>query len=125
VSGDLLKIIIGIVIGGILLYLAFRNVDLNKMLFSLKNTNYWYILLAVASLLFSHYLRTLRWMIFLAPFKIIQAWSLFSALIIGYAANTFVPAHLKEFLRAFVVGKKITFIQVQCSHQSFSNDWLM
>ncbi|MCK7511966.1 MAG: hypothetical protein MZV70_53250 [Desulfobacterales bacterium] len=32
--------------------------------------------------------------------------SLFSALLIGYAANTFMPAHLGEFLRALVIGKK-------------------
>jgi uncharacterized protein (TIRG00374 family) len=54
----------------------------------------------------AHGLRALRWRFLLAPVKMLNTWSLFSALLIGYAANTFVPAHLGEFLRAFVVGKK-------------------
>lgn len=106
VGSEIFKIITGILLGGVFLYLAFRNVDTRKMASSLKTANYWYILLAVTSLIFSHYLRTLRWMLLLAPIKKIHSWSLFSALIIGYAANTFFPAHLGEFLRAFVIGIK-------------------
>ena len=101
-----IKFIAGIFIGAIFLYLSFRNVNISEMVNALTKANYWYILLAVFILMFSHYLRALRWQLFLAPIKTIHSGSLFSALVIGYAANTFVPAHLGEFLRAFVLGKR-------------------
>ncbi|MGD8522665.1 MAG: lysylphosphatidylglycerol synthase transmembrane domain-containing protein [Desulfobacterales bacterium] len=101
-----LHLIIGILVGAVFVYLAFRSVDIGQMLGALADANYWYVLLAVLVNMFSHYLRALRWQYFLAPVKIVNSGTLFSALIIGYAANTFVPAHLGEFLRAFVLGKK-------------------
>lgn len=101
-----IKFIAGISIGAIFLYLSFRNVNINDMVNVLTKANYWYILLSISILMFSHYLRALRWQLFLTPIKTINSGSLFSALVIGYAANTFVPAHLGEFLRAFVLSKK-------------------
>ena len=99
-------LIIGILVGAVCVYLAVRGVDIGQMLGALADANYWYVLLAVLVNMFSHYLRALRWQYFLAPIKIVNTGSLFSALVIGYAANAFVPAHLGEFLRAFVLGKK-------------------
>jgi len=40
------------------------------------------------------------------PIKSVDVASLFSALLIGYMANILMPAHLGEFLRAYVLGKK-------------------
>jgi len=105
-NNRLIIFIAGIIVGGIFLFLSLRNVDIGEMFKSLTKANYWYILLSIFILMFSHYLRALRWQIFLAPIKIINSRSLFSALVIGYAANTFVPAHLGDFLRAFVLGKR-------------------
>lgn len=101
-----IKFIVGIFIGAIFLYLSFRNVNISEMVSALTKANYWYILSSIFILMFSHYLRALRWQIFLTPIKTINSGSLFSALVIGYAANTFVPAHLGDFLRAFVLGKR-------------------
>jgi uncharacterized protein (TIRG00374 family) len=105
-NNSAIKFIAGIFIGAIFLYFSFRNVNINEMVNSLSKANYWYILLSIFILMFSHYLRALRWQLFLAPIKTINSRSLFSALVIGYAANTFVPAHLGDFLRAFVLGKR-------------------
>ena len=101
-----LHLIIGILVGAVFVYLAVRSVDLGQMLGALADANYWYVLLAILVNMFSHYLRAWRWQYFLAPIKTVNSGTLFSALVIGYAANTFVPAHLGEFLRAFVLGKK-------------------
>ena len=101
-----LHLIIGILVGAVFVYLAVRSVNISQMLGALADANYWYVLLAVLVNMFSHYLRALRWQYFLAPIKTVHTGSLFSALIIGYAANSLVPAHLGEFLRAFVLGKK-------------------
>jgi len=40
------------------------------------------------------------------PIKRVDVASLFSSLLIGYMANILMPAHLGEFLRAYVLGKK-------------------
>ncbi|MGE5258313.1 MAG: lysylphosphatidylglycerol synthase transmembrane domain-containing protein [Hyphomicrobiales bacterium] len=101
-----LKLIIGLAIGIVFFYLAVRNVNIDQMLAALGQTRYGFVLLSALLMFASHYLRALRWGYFLAPVKRVPAASLFSALMIGYAANTFVPAHLGEFLRAFVIGKK-------------------
>ena len=102
----LIKLSIGILVGAVFVYLAVRGVNIGQMLGALADANYWYVLLAVLVNMFSHYLRAYRWQYFLAPIKAVNTGSLFSALVIGYAANAFVPAHLGEFLRAFVLGKK-------------------
>jgi uncharacterized protein (TIRG00374 family) len=101
-----IRIIIGILVGAIFLYLSFRSVNIDDMLSALANVDYGYTLLAVLVVMLSHCFRALRWRYLLAPIKTINTGSLFSALVIGYAANTFIPAHLGEFLRAFVLGKK-------------------
>lgn len=101
-----IKFAIGILIGAVFVYLAVRSVNISQMLGALADANYAYVLLAVLVNMLSHYLRAPRWQYFLAPIKTVNTGSLFSALVIGYAANAFVPAHLGEFLRAFVLGKK-------------------
>ncbi len=100
------KLGIGILISALCIYLAFRSVDISEMWQAFVMANYWYIFPSVAVNFFSHYLRALRWRYLLDPIRRLDTGSLFSSLIIGYAANTFMPAHLGEFLRAYVLSKK-------------------
>ena len=100
------RLTIGIFIGILFLYVAFRSVDVHKMWQALKTAHYWYLLPAVGTAFFSHYLRAFRWRYLLDPIRRLDTGALFSSLMIGYAANTVVPAHLGEFLRAFVLSKK-------------------
>ena len=100
------KLWIGLLISALFLYLAFRKVDFGQMGYALKRANYWYLPPAILILFFSHYLRALRWRYLLDPIKRLDIGSLFSSLIIGYGANTVTPAHLGEFLRAYVLSKK-------------------
>jgi len=97
---------IGIFIGALFLYVAFRRVDVHQMWQALKTAHYWYLLPAVGAGFLSHYLRAFRWRYLLDPIRRLDTGALFSSLIIGYAANSVVPAHLGEFLRAFVLSKK-------------------
>lgn len=100
------KLGIGIAISAFFLYLAFRQVDLQQMVEALKNSRGSLLILAVLVLFVSHWFRAVRHRYLLAPIKRIGDTSLFSALMIGYMANTFLPAHLGELLRAYVIGKK-------------------
>jgi uncharacterized protein (TIRG00374 family) len=100
------KLALGIAIGAVFFYLAVRRIDIGQMRQALAAADYGWVLIAGVLMLFSHYLRALRWRYFLAPICTVGTLTLFSAVMIGYAANTFMPAHLGEFLRAFVLGKK-------------------
>jgi hypothetical protein len=105
-SRHVLKLIVGFAIGAVFFYLAVRGVNVEQTMTALAQTNYWLVGLSASVMMGAHVLRALRWRFLLAPVKVLNTRSLFSALLIGYAANTFVPAHLGEFLRAFVIGKK-------------------
>jgi len=101
-----LGIISGLLISAVFLYLALHRVDFQKMRIAFKEANYPLLLVAVLTMFLSHWLRALRHRYFLEPIQRIEVGSLFSALMVGYMANTLLPAHLGEFLRAYIIGKK-------------------
>ncbi len=105
-SKNKINLTIGVLISLVCLYLAFRKVNFIEMFQALKGANYWYLIPAVATVFFSHFLRAFRWRYLLDPIRRLRMGGLFSSLIIGYAVNTFMPAHLGEFVRAWVLSKK-------------------
>jgi uncharacterized protein (TIRG00374 family) len=100
------KLILGLAVGAVFFYLAVRRVDADQMLAALAKADYRWMLLSAGVMMLAHVLRAMRWRYFLAPVKSVNTGSLLSALLIGYAANTFMPAHLGEFLRALAIAKK-------------------
>jgi len=103
---NLLKSGIGFIISGLFLYLAFRKLDFAKMMQALKGADYFFLLPSIFIVFFSHWVRALRWRYFLSSIKKVAINRLFSSLMIGYSANTVLPAHLGEFIRAYILGKK-------------------
>ncbi len=99
------RLALGVIISVIFTYLAFRNVDLYRVWSVLHVINYWYLFAAVIILFFAHFIRALRWRYLLDPINRLNIVNLFTSLIIGYAANTFMPAHLGEVLRAYVLSR--------------------
>ncbi len=100
------KALAGIALSLIFMFLAFRQVNFSQMLLALGNANYWYLLPVLAVILLSLFLRSLRWQYLLAPLQKVRIGVLFASLSIGYMANTFLPAHLGEFVRAWHARKK-------------------
>jgi glycosyltransferase 2 family protein len=100
------KLWLGILLSLLFMCLAFRKVDFAQMASAFKDANYWWFIPAMSLMFFSHFLRAVRWKYLLDPIKPLDVPVLFSSLMIGYMANTFLPAHLGEFLRAYMVGKK-------------------
>ena len=99
-------VLIGLAVGAICLLFAFKNVEFHKMWEAFKRAQYLYFIPALAILFFSHLLRAWRWQFLLSPVAQIRLSTLYSALLIGYMVNTFLPAHLGEIFRAYIVGKK-------------------
>lgn len=97
---------IGIALSVVFIYLAFRKVDFSQMAQSFRSANYWYLLPILVILFLSHYLRAVRWRYFLDPVVRLDTGSLFSSLMVGYAANVVMPAHLGEIVRAHMLSRK-------------------
>jgi uncharacterized protein (TIRG00374 family) len=55
--------------------------------------------------LLSYVFRVLRWHYLMRPVQHIGFMPLFRAMMIGFLANNILPAHLGEFVRAYVLGK--------------------
>jgi glycosyltransferase 2 family protein len=100
------KLYVGIALSLLFMYLAFRKVDMGQMASAFASANYWYILPVVIIMFFSHWLRSVRWRYLLMPVQTISVTPLFNSLMIGYLFNTFLPAHLGEFVRAYVLSRK-------------------
>ena len=103
-TNHILKLGLGLAISGFFLYLAFRQIDLSKMGQAFKAVRYPFLLIALLLLFLSHWMRARRHRYFLEPIKPISTGSLFSALMVGYMANTLLPAHLGELVRAVLIG---------------------
>jgi uncharacterized protein (TIRG00374 family) len=100
------KLIIGILISLVFLYLAFRKVDYIELWNALKGANYWWILPNVALVIASMWMRAYRWKFMVNPIKRVGMGSLFSSVMIGFMANNVLPARLGELVRAYSLGNK-------------------
>lgn len=103
---NVLKIVIGFIVSLFFLYLAFRQLDFSLMKNAFSVANYWLLIPSVIVIFLSHWLRSIRWQLLLNPIKQINANNLFTALLIGYSANTILPAHLGEFIRAYIISRE-------------------
>jgi len=97
---------IGILISAVLLFLAFRKVNLGELKLALEGARYVYVIPSVVLMLASLWLRAFRWRFLLNPVKRIGIMSLFHATAIGLMGNNLLPARLGEFMRAHVIGER-------------------
>lgn len=51
-------------------------------------------------------LKAYRWKLFLKPIRELTTWQVMPAMVIGFAFNNLLPAHLGEFVRVYVLGKQ-------------------
>ncbi len=92
-------------ITGVFLYVAFRGTDFEKLLVSLRETNYWWMIPNFACLMGSHFLRSWRWRYMLEPVKPnISLRNLFSGVMVGYMMNNILP-RAGEIVRPYTIGK--------------------
>lgn len=92
-----------IVISG---YYSVKDTDPEDLMNALTGANYLWVLLCVPIILFSHYLRAVRWKIMLKPIiRVKSNYNLFKAVMIGYAANAVTPRG-GELLRPYVYARR-------------------
>jgi len=88
------------------IYVVIKDIDFPILWEILLNVNYFYILLTIPIILFSHVIRALRWKTLLAPVhKAKSLFNLFSGVMVGYAVNAFTPRG-GELVRPFVYARR-------------------
>jgi glycosyltransferase 2 family protein len=96
----------GLAVSAFFVYLFIRNIHLQKLLETLGEADYWYVIPLIFANVFALFLRSVRWKYLLSPVKRIPLLILFPAAFIGFMANVIFPARLGEFARAVIIGKK-------------------
>lgn len=101
-----LKFLVFLIIGIILLWLAFRNVELNRLLDGLKGADYKWVLLSLFFGSLAYLSRARRWVILIQPLGHKPSFmNTFYSLMTGYMANLALP-RIGEITRCVALGKK-------------------
>jgi len=100
------KGISGVIITGITFWLCFRKVDWSSLRQNYSEIQWFWVVLALANVVFSVYLLGLRWKILLRPKAEVSLNELFRVNIISQYWSIILPARGGEVVRAYLVSKK-------------------
>ena len=100
------KFLIGLFISFYFCYIVFKDFDFINFYNTILNLNYIYIIFAFIILIFSVFLRSLRWQLLLKDEKNIPVKSLFELELIGYFGNNILPLRFGEVLRSYFLSAK-------------------
>ena len=100
------KFWLGILISGLFFFLFIKGIDLGSVWKATRESNYFYVFLAIVINVITFLIRAKRWEYLLDPIKRVKFHSLFSAVCIGFMGNSLLPARAGEFIRAYVIGKR-------------------
>lgn len=89
---SILKYVLGLGLGGVLLWLALRGIEFEKLKGYFVQANYLWVALALVVALLSHWFRAVRWkMLIKAAGYESNSLNLFAAIMVGYMVNQAVP----------------------------------
>jgi hypothetical protein len=95
-----------LVLAAVLLVLAFRGVDWQQMLATLRQGRLDYLALTFACLTTAFFLRGLRWRVLLSAERPVSPLDTFWATSVGYLGNGFLPARAGELIRSAMLGRR-------------------
>ncbi len=101
-----LYLALAILLAGVLLFLALRDVSWAEMLEALKHARLEYYALTILLGASTIFFRGMRWGVLLSAQKKINALTMFWATAIGYLGNTLLPARAGEVIRSVMLGAK-------------------
>lgn len=106
-----LSMLAGFIIGGVLLYFAFRSIDFARMLEICRGAKYIYLVPVVFTIMAELLLRGLKWKLLLDPAAKVRLWDAFRLQGAGIALNNVLPLRLGEIMRG-TIGARIFNIPV-------------
>lgn len=100
------KLIAGIIVSSVLIYLSFRGINFQEVADGLRTFKYIYVPSVLVAMLLMHALRSFRWGLILSPIEKVDQFSLFSVSCVGFFAIVAIPARLGELVRPYLITKK-------------------
>ncbi|GAH37722.1 unnamed protein product, partial [marine sediment metagenome] len=100
------KILVGLVITGLALWLSFRKLDWGVLKESFLQVNFFWVILALANTMFIVYALGWRWQILLKSKEKIPLSTLFRLNIVSQYINILIPGRFGEVSRAYLVSKR-------------------
>lgn len=100
------RIIFGLAVSLVSAVVLAFVIDWREFAASLARVNYWYLIPAFACVVASYYCRALQWRYVLGGVRRFPHYPLFRIMMIGFLANTILPARLGEVVRAYVLARK-------------------
>ena len=97
--GRLIRVVGGVIVSLVALFLVIRTVDLEAAAEALRNADMRWIALLFAFIALDVTLRAIRWKLLLKPVADVSLGETYSALLVGYLANNILPARLGELVR--------------------------
>ncbi|RIK21703.1 MAG: TIGR00374 family protein [Anaerolineae bacterium] len=101
-----LRLVIGVLISAVFIWLALRGLHLPDVWVSLRSADYIWLIPSIAVYFLAVWARTWRWDYLLRPMKQIPLRRLFPVVVIGYMGNNVYPFRAGELLRAFVLRQQ-------------------
>jgi glycosyltransferase 2 family protein len=100
------KVILGILISIVLVYLSVRGINLQDVIRDFKNIQLSYVIFFILLVILMQVLRSYRWGVILQPMEKIDQISLFSMTSVGFLAIASIPARIGELARPYLVSKR-------------------
>lgn len=105
-SSPILRVVLGVGLSVLFLYVAVRNVALRDVQIALSQANGLYIVLALGSVALNIFGKGLRWRILLGDSgKRIPFVRVLASLVVGQMLNLLLPARAGDLSRAYVIGR--------------------
>ena len=98
--------LVGAVLSGIALYLAFRNVPFGDLIVYMGSIDVIPLALSVAAVLLSFALRAVRWQLILKASYPVGFWRAYHPLMIGFMLNCILPGRIGEMARPVILKKR-------------------
>jgi uncharacterized protein (TIRG00374 family) len=101
-----LKLLAGIAISVVCVWLSMRDVKLAEVWSALRQANYLGFVAVMILTLIGFWIRAIRWRSLIAVPRHLSTDSLFSATMIGFMANNVLPFRLGEFVRPWALARR-------------------
>jgi len=99
--------LIGFLLTALFLWIVARNVNPADLAAAFREADYRLVVPATLATLAGYLVRTVRWQRIVKPRAPLEFGPAFSVLMMGFAANNLLPARLGEFVRAYLLGRRI------------------
>jgi len=104
VRSFLTRLLVSLLIGGGMLYLALKNIDLSKVSHELKTAEWKWLVPYFLAMVAQHYFRASRWKHLLAPIIDVPFSRILPIASVGFLAIVALPLRMGEFVRPYLIA---------------------